>query len=101
MRGVSLPSMSNSVTTLVQHGWVRRTEPGRDRRVLMLEVTAGGRAALDRVTRSAERHLADALVGLDSPSGRRLQAGLSVLREVFAAPPTGQAERRRNGRARP
>jgi DNA-binding MarR family transcriptional regulator len=101
LRGVSLPSMSNSVTTLVEHGWVRRTEPGRDRRVLMLEVTAGGRAALDRVTRSAERHLADALVGLDSPSGRRLQAGLSVLREVFTAPPAGQAERRRNGRARP
>jgi len=53
------------------------------------------------VTRSAERHLADTLVGLDSPSARRLQAGLGVLREVFAAPPAAQAERRRNGRTRP
>ena len=81
--------------------WVRRAETGRDRRVLMLEVTAGGKAALDRVTRSAERHLADTLVGLDSPSARRLQAGLGVLREVFAAPPAAQAERRRNGRSAP
>jgi DNA-binding MarR family transcriptional regulator len=101
LRGVSLPSMSNSVATLVEHGWVRRAEAGRDRRVSMLEVTAGGKAALDRVTRSAERHLADALVGLDSPSARRLQAGLGVLREVFAQPPASQAERRRNGRPRP
>jgi DNA-binding MarR family transcriptional regulator len=101
LRGVSLPSMSNSVATLVERGWVRRAETGRDRRVLMLEVTAGGKAALDRVTRSAERHLADTLVGLDSPSARRLQAGLGVLRDVFAAPPAAQAERRRNGRTRP
>jgi DNA-binding MarR family transcriptional regulator len=101
LRGVSLPSMSNSVATLVGRGWVRRAEAGRDRRVSMLEVTAGGKAALDRVTRSAERHLADALVGLDSPSARRLQAGLGVLREVFAEPPAIQAMRRRNGRTRP
>src|SRR6516225_6744166 len=36
-RGVSLPSMSNSVATLVERGWIRRAETGRDRRVLMLE----------------------------------------------------------------
>jgi DNA-binding MarR family transcriptional regulator len=92
--------MSNSVTTLVERGWVRRNEPLRDRRTLLIEVTAGGRAALDRVSRSAERHLADALVSLDSPSARRLQAGLGVLREVFTTPPAGQAERRRRA-ARP
>src|SRR5262249_18382149 len=102
LRGVSLPSMSNSVATLVERGWVRRAEPGRDRRVLMLEVTAGGRAALDRVTRSAERHLADALVGLDSPPARRLQAGRGVRREVFAQPPAASVERRKAaGRVRP
>jgi DNA-binding MarR family transcriptional regulator len=101
LRGVSLPSMSNSVTSLVGRGWVRRTEPGRDRRVLMVEVTAGGRAALDRVTRSAERHLADALVRLDSPSARRLQAGLGVLRDVFASPPAAAERRRHAGRTRP
>src|SRR6185503_17870345 len=49
-RGVSLPSMSSSVTTLVGRGWVKRTAPQADgdRRVVMLEVTSGGRAALDR-----------------------------------------------------
>ena len=62
LRGVSLPSMSNSVTTLVDRGWVRRVTPGADRRVVMLEVTPGGRAALDRVAKAAEVHLADVLV---------------------------------------
>ena len=100
-RGVSLPSMSSSVTTLVGRGWVRRSAPQADRRVVMLEVTAGGRAALDRVARSAERRLADALASLDGPSGRRLQAGLGVMRQVFATPPAAAASRRRPGRKRP
>ena len=100
-RGVSLPSMSSSVTTLVGRGWVRRTAPQADRRVVMLEVTAGGRAALDRVARCAEQHLADVLAPLDAPSGRRLQAGLGVMRQVFAVPPATAGSRRRHGRQRP
>jgi DNA-binding MarR family transcriptional regulator len=101
-RGVSLPSMSSSVTTLVGRGWVRRTAPQADRRVVMLEMTAGGRAALDRVARCAERHLAEVLAPLDGPAGRRLQAGLGVMRDVFTAPPLAAAGRRRRpGRPRP
>jgi DNA-binding MarR family transcriptional regulator len=100
-RGVSLPSMSNSVTTLVGRGWVRRTAPQADRRVVMLEMTAGGRAALERVARCAERHLAEVLAPLGGPAGRRIQAGLSVLREAFAAPPLAAGgRRRRHGRPR-
>jgi DNA-binding MarR family transcriptional regulator len=94
-RGVSLPSMSSSVTTLVGRGWVKRTGPQADRRVVMLEVTAGGRAALDRVARCAERHLAEVFAPLDGPAGRRLQAGLGVMRKVFAVPPLAFAGRRR------
>lgn len=99
-RGVSLPSMSSSVTALVGRGWVRRTSPQADRRVVLLEMTAGGRAALDRVARSAERRLADVLTPLDAPTGRRLQAGLGVLREVFSTPPAAAGGRRRRD-ARP
>jgi DNA-binding MarR family transcriptional regulator len=100
-RGVSLPSMSSSVTTLVERGWIRRTAPQADRRVVMLEVTAGGKAALNRVARSAERRLAEMLAPLGGPAGRRIQTGLGLLREAFAAPPRSAAERkRRPGRTR-
>jgi DNA-binding MarR family transcriptional regulator len=96
LRGVSLPSVSNSITALAERGWVRRTAPSRDRRVLILEVTPGGRSALERVKRAAENHLADVLAPLDLSTRKRLQEGLGILRELFAAPPTiGSVQRRR------
>jgi DNA-binding MarR family transcriptional regulator len=93
LQGVSLPTMSNSISTLVQRGWVKRTSPARDRRVVLIEVTPHGRATLERVSRAAESHLAELLTTLDTPSRRRLQAGLAVLRRVFVATPTAKPPR--------
>jgi DNA-binding MarR family transcriptional regulator len=87
MQGVSLPTMSSSISAMVERGWVKRTAPADDRRVVIIEVTANGRAALDRVGRAAETHLADVLAPLDVPARRRLVGGLGVLRKVFAAAP--------------
>jgi DNA-binding MarR family transcriptional regulator len=100
LRGVSLPTMSNSITALVQHGWVRRSESSEDRRVVMVEVTATGRSALDRVTRSAEAHIAEALTPLDGTSRRRLQAGLGVLKKVFTMAPPQNGRRKKGSRVR-
>jgi DNA-binding MarR family transcriptional regulator len=98
--GVSLPTTSNSITALADRGWVRRTAPARDRRVALIEVTAAGRAALDRVGRAAEAHLAEVLAPLDQISRRRLRDGLSVLRSVFAASPVPAGRRARSVRGR-
>src|SRR5215471_2418558 len=87
LQGVSLPTMSNSISAMVERGWVRRTAPENDRRVAIVEVTANGRAALERVARAAEAHLSEVLAPLDVPSRRRLKNGLDVLRKVFAAKP--------------
>jgi DNA-binding MarR family transcriptional regulator len=83
LQGVSLPTMSNSVSTMVERGWVRRTAPEADRRVVVIEVTTAGRAAFDRVARVAETHLADVLAPLDPGARQRLQRGLGVLHRVF------------------
>ena len=97
LQGVSLPSMSTSITAMVDRGWVRRSSPEGDRRVVMIEVTATGRAALERVGRCAEVHLAEVLTPLDPPSRRRLQGGLGVLRKVFSTSAgSASAGRRRN-----
>jgi DNA-binding MarR family transcriptional regulator len=127
LRGVSLPTMSNSVTALVQRGWVRRITPeaaarggslagewqkyrrngagtvhdGGDRRVVLVEVTVAGRAVLERVERAAEKHLAEVLAPLDPASRRRLEAGFGVLRKLFEAPPTAAGGRKKESRARP
>ena len=87
LQGVSLPTMSNSISAMVERGWVRREAPDGDRRVVMIDVTPTGRAALERVSRAAEAHLADVLTPLDLPARRRLVGGLGVLRKVFARRP--------------
>jgi DNA-binding MarR family transcriptional regulator len=124
-RGVSLPTMSNSIAALVHRGWARRLAGsgalhppsealpapsrngrglsaranGHDRRIVLIEVTPAGRALLERVGRRAEAHLADVLAPLDRSSRRKLENGLGVLRRIFAAPPAS-ATRRRHDRAR-
>ncbi len=70
IQGVSLPTMSSSISAMVDRGWVRRAT-GDDRRVAMIEVTATGRAALERVARCAEGHLAEVLTPLDVAARRR------------------------------
>ena len=101
LQGVSLPTMSNSISTMVEKGWVTRTSPAGDRRVAIIEVTPIGKATLDRVRKAAEAHLAERLAILDAPSRRRLQAGLSVLRRVFAAPPATVAGRQTRSNPEP
>jgi DNA-binding MarR family transcriptional regulator len=106
IQGVSLPTMSNSISAMVDRGWVRRTAPGTDRRVVIIEVTMAGRGALERVAKAAETHLAEALADLDVASRRRLHGGLAVLRKVFSAklPPNSSTSRkshRTTGKRRP
>ena len=78
---------------MVERGWVRREAPDGDRRVVMIDVTPVGRAALERVSKAAEAHLADVLAPLDLPARRRLVGGLGVLRKIFAAAPASRHEK--------
>lgn len=100
LHGVSLPTMSSSISAMAERGWVKRTSPEKDRRTMLIEVTGAGRAALERVARCAETHLAEVLAPLDAISRRRLQGGLGVLRQIFARSSTSGREARRAARAR-
>ncbi len=93
LQGVSLPTMSNSVSTLVQRGWVKRTSPARDRRVVLIEVTPLGKATVERVGKAAEAHLSEMLANVPAAARRRLKAGLGVLRDVFSEAPATRPER--------
>ena len=93
LQGVSLPTMSNSVSSMVHRGWVRRTPRGADRRVVLIEVTSEGKAALARVGKAAEDHLAEWLAPLDTAADERLRSGLDVLGQVFEHPAAGRPPR--------
>lgn len=97
LQGVSLPTMSNSISAMVQRGWVKRTAPARDRRVVIIEVTPNGKAALERVGRAAEAHLSELLLSLDGDARQRLRSGLAVLRKIFG-PGAADAPARRAAR---
>jgi DNA-binding MarR family transcriptional regulator len=81
----------------VERGWVKRSAPDGDKRVVMVDVTPAGKAALERVARAAEGHLAEVLAHVDAVSRRRLHGGLAVLRKVFT-PPAAAGDRKRNRR---
>jgi DNA-binding MarR family transcriptional regulator len=98
LQGVSLPTMSNTISAMVGRGWVRRTAAGQDRRALRIEVTPEGRATVRRVARSAESHLADMLAPVNLRGRQQLQAGLEVLRTVFSARPVPAPRRTRRPR---
>src|SRR5215216_5996735 len=100
LQGVSLPTMSSSISAMAERGWVKRAEPEKDRRTVLIEMTSTGRAALERVARCAETHLAEVLAPVDGLSRRRLQGGLTVLREIFARSSTSGREPKRAARTR-
>ena len=80
---VSLPTMSNSISVLVERGWVNRVPSPDDRRQIMLELTPDGRAALVEIKSRAEARVAEVLGKLSSDDLASLSAGLAVLEQVF------------------
>jgi DNA-binding MarR family transcriptional regulator len=81
---VSLPTMSNSITTLVERGWARRTRSAHDRRVVLVELTSAGQAVLADIRRHVEARVTELLGPLSPDDCQRLSAGLDVLRSTLA-----------------
>lgn len=85
---VSLPTMSKTITTIENLGWVVRSRSANDRRVVIVEATPAGRAALKKVYDSAISVISEALDPLSATQRQKLSHGLKILRDTFAdAPP--------------
>ena len=87
---VSLPTMSKTITTIESLGWVSRNRSEADRRVVMVEATRAGRAALKKVHDSAIISIAAALDSLTATQHQKLSDGLKILRDTFADAPQDQ-----------
>jgi DNA-binding MarR family transcriptional regulator len=81
---VSLPTMSNSISVLVERGWVNRVPSPGDRRQILLELTPDGRTVLIEIKSRAEARVAEVLGKLSSDDLASLSAGLTVLEQAFA-----------------
>jgi DNA-binding MarR family transcriptional regulator len=83
LAGVSRPSLTGVLDGLTQRGWVRRVEVDGDRRGVSLEITADGRAALDRAQAATGERLADVLDLLDVADRGAVLDGLALLGQAF------------------
>ena len=80
---VSLPTMSNTISGLVERGLVQRTRASHDRRQVIIELTAAGQAVLDEIVAQAEAHVAEIIAPLKPEELDQLLTGLSLLRAAF------------------
>jgi DNA-binding MarR family transcriptional regulator len=83
-QSVRLPTISKSITLLVQRGWVERSVPEADRRQTMLKLTRAGRNVLARVKQRAERHVGEMLEPLSAAERTRVDAALTSLTQALS-----------------
>jgi MarR family transcriptional regulator, organic hydroperoxide resistance regulator len=83
LSGVSLPTMSGTVSHLVAQGWVQRTRSPNDRRMIMVELTPDGRALLEQLVHHIVMHLSILLSPLSAAELGAIESGLVTLQKVF------------------
>ncbi len=81
---VSLPTMSNSINTLVERGWVSRSRAAEDRRMVVVELTPDGQAILDKTTYSVAGRVGELLGSLSPDECELLLSGLEILDGCFS-----------------
>lgn len=85
-QGVSLPTMSNSVSTLTERGWVARSQSKSDRRVLIVELTPLGKQIFDDIQVRLEKRVMELLAGLSKEQLDHMFDGVEILEGVLPVP---------------
>lgn len=81
--GVSLPSMSASVQTLVGRGWLERQRSSEDRRVTQLQVTRRGQQVLQEEQERVVNWTAALLEDLSPEELHKVAEGLAAFQHLF------------------
>jgi DNA-binding MarR family transcriptional regulator len=82
--GLSLPSMSKLVDTLVRQKLLTRDVHGRDRRRICLALTAKGKRELDEAYRHTQSFFAGKFAKLTEPERTQVAGTMNVMRKLFA-----------------
>ncbi len=82
--GVSQPSMSRSVDSLVKRGLIERSHESEDRRQTPLRLTKKGSGLFRKIKTATERRLSRRILILDSKSRNALLQGLDELEKLFS-----------------
>lgn len=90
---VRLPTMSRSVSLLVDKGLVQRLVPEENRRQTMVNLTHEGKKALAVMQGQAQHHVAAMLAPLDKAECKKVHAGLEILTRVLASADSSSSRR--------
>ena len=82
--GVSQPSMSRSVNSLVRRGLIERSRKSADRRQTPLRLTKKGAALFRKIKTATENRLSQKVLTMDSKSRNALLQGLAELEKLFS-----------------
>ena len=96
--GVSQPSMSRSVSSLVKRGFIERSHETADRRQSPLRLTKKGAALFHRIKAATENRLSRKVLTMDSKSRNALLQGLAELEKLFSIDHTVVAVTRKGKR---
>ncbi len=83
LHGVSLPTMSNTISNLVEAGWVARQRSQTDRRVVMFTLTPAGQQLVENIGQHLVNNVAEQLSDIPGTDLKTLQDGLAILQTVF------------------
>ncbi|MEX2143219.1 MAG: MarR family transcriptional regulator [Anaerolineales bacterium] len=83
---VTLPSMSETVQTLVERGWMERSNSAADRRVMQIKLTRKGQQVLVNEHKRLVGMMASRLGKLSSAELNEVERGLEVLLGLFDDP---------------
>jgi DNA-binding MarR family transcriptional regulator len=83
-QSVRLPTMSKSVSLLVERGWLCRSIPEDNRRQAIVTLTAKGRRVFAGMRRDAEKHVTRLLAELDRADRPKVDKGLAILIRVLS-----------------
>jgi len=89
---VSLPTISRTIATLSDRGWVASRRDPADRRCLLISLSADGKEILKTIKADATETIARALAPLSSEDCIRVLAGLDTLGALFDEGSTAYAE---------
>lgn len=82
-QGVTQATMSNTVTMLVERGWVQRSACAEDRRKVFVQITPAGEAMLFAIVRVLEERLTAVLADLSAEELEHAYHGLVILRQAI------------------
>ncbi|NMC80683.1 MAG: MarR family transcriptional regulator [Chloroflexi bacterium] len=86
-QSVSLATVSNTISTLAERGWVMRSPVSHDRRMIQVALTPYGQAVLAEILAHMESRVADMLEDLDDNQVLQLKTGVDLLSQILETAP--------------